>query len=175
MTNVMTLTVKSDGVTWSINNVTSGMDDMYEFLSNSVEGLIERVTIPFPKTVVEDENIRIVMYVNEEGMIKDLPVNSTATAIARTAFKWLDPRLNTQDFHGNAVFVAEYVDPEVTEDDKGFTTHLYANLPQRVIDSITSTIHFTELLLSGDIQIESPESITQLWKDSSASKAWERN
>ena len=50
MTNVMTLTVKSDGVTWSINNVTSGMDDMYEFLSNSVEGLIERVTIPFPKT-----------------------------------------------------------------------------------------------------------------------------
>ncbi len=175
MTNIMTLTVKSDGVTWSINNVTSGMDDMYEFLSNSVEGLIERVTIPFPKTVVEDENIRIVMYVNEEGMIKDLPVNSTATAIARTAFKWLDPRLNTQDFHGNAVFVAEYVDPKVTEDDKGFTTHLYANLPQRVIDSITSTIHFTELLLSGDIQIESPESITQLWKDSSASKAWERN
>ena len=175
MTNVMTLTVKSDGVTWSINNVASGMDDMYEFLKNSVEGLIERVTIPFPEMVVEDDNIRIVMYVNEEGMINESPVNSTATSIARAAFKRLDPRLNTQDFHGNAVFVAEYVDPKVTEDDKGFTTHLYANLPQKVIDSITSTIHFTELLISGDIQIESPESLTQLWRDSTASKGWERN
>lgn len=175
MTNVMALTVKSDGVTWNIDNVTSGVDDMYEFLSSSVGGLIERVVIPFPERVVEDDNIRVAMYVNEEGMINELPVNSTATAIARTAFKWLDPRLNTQDFHGNAVFVAEYVDPKVVEDDKGFTTHLYANLPQKVINSITSTIHFTELLLSGDIQIESPESITQLWKDSSASRAWERN
>lgn len=175
MTNVMTLTVKSDGVTWSIDNVNSGMDGMYEFLSNAVEGLIERVTIPFPEGVVEDENIQIVMYVNEEGIIKDLPVNSTATAIARTAYKWQDPRLDTQDFHGNAVFVAEYVDAKETEDDKGFTTHLYANLPQRVIESITSTIHFTELLLSGDIQIKSPENITQLWGDASVSRAWERN
>lgn len=165
MTNIMALTVESDGVTWKMNNVTSGMDDMYDFLREAVGGLIERVTVPFPELVVGDSNIKIVMYVNEEGMINELPVNTTATSVVQTAYKWLDPRLRTQNFHGNAVFVAEYVDPKITEDDKGFTTHLYADLPQGVIESLTSVIHFTQSVMNGDIQIHNPDEFSQLTRE----------
>lgn len=115
-------------------------DEMYETIRDIVGGLIQPLRIPFPEEVLGTDKVEVYMYVNEEGMLENLPVNRGASAIAETAFQFdaSDPTLEVQSFRGNAVFVAEWVkaDYYIAEDTQ------YTDIPDTIVKIINDVANF---------------------------------
>jgi hypothetical protein len=107
---------------------------MYETIKEIVGGLIQPVRLPIPTEVLGTKKVEVYMYVNEEGILENLPRNAVASTIAETAFQFDmdDPTLEVQSFMGNAVFVAEWVKPDyyVAEDTQ------YTDLPETMVKMI---------------------------------------
>ena len=115
-------------------------EEMYDTIREIVGGLIQPVRIPMPDEVLGSKKIEIYMYVNEEGILENLPRNPVASAIAETAFQFEanDPTLEVQSFMGNAVFVAEWVkaDYYIAEDTQ------YTDIPDTIVKIISDAANF---------------------------------
>jgi hypothetical protein len=88
-------------VTGKAEIVTFNAADSYSQLRDAVGGYIEAAVIP---TIFTKENYTIDCYVDEEGLLKQLPLNERLTAFARPVYNL--------PFVGNAVFAAHDLEGE---------------------------------------------------------------
>ena len=95
MSGVITITVNEEGSPHFAVEDIEGDSVPYDVLSKGVDGYIERVSCRVPEAVTAEVGIEpfpFDIWVNEEGLLRDLPVNIMATWLARSS-GWRGERL----------------------------------------------------------------------------------